>query len=320
MVLLSSCSNNTDVKATESEITPYLSINYTTFDNGSNEDNGMTTTAYIYDLNQKEVVDFYAFPYDTQYPLGIFDKGTNRLYFSQDADGGDQIFMYDIDTEETTQLTTDLFAVNYIFPYGETIFFVTNPKDEYHRLKLGSLDVSSREITYWKDDGDTNVETLYLDRINKKIYVSAYSLEERDYNLRNQGNNGSINPEGILYETDTEFNSTRELYRREEHVMRFVLKHNNMVLTALQRTIDDKRLKSAYINIDTLEVSDFNLPDGIQRGEPAFSADGKGIYMLTVVDDKRGIYYCDLDTGDLTEVFVPEGNGFINSFIYFDSN
>lgn len=278
----------------------------------------MTTTVYIYDINKKDIADFYSFPYDTQYPLGIYDKETDRLYFTQSANGGDQVFYYDIAQKETVQLTDSLFAVNHILPYGNRVFVVVAPQSS-RSIILGCIDTDSKEISYWMNDGDTNVETIYLDRMSEKIYISAYSSKQKDYNKENQGNDGMIMPDGILYETTTEFKDTREIYRLEEHIIRCILKNKTKVLVGLRRKIDDKQIKSAYIDINTLEVEDFLLPSAMERGGSAFSSDGEGIYLLASPDDyERGIYYYSIREQTYTPVFVPDTSGFINSFIYFD--
>lgn len=296
----------------------YLSICYTTYDDGEGPENGMTTTVYAYDIELKEVIS-YSFPYSTQYPLGVIDKELNRLYFCQSSGAGDQVFMYDMDIGVFTQLTTDLNAVNYIIPCGEKVYCVVNPRgaDEYARLKLVSIDINTLEMDVWLDDGDTNVETLCLDRSNGKIYISAYSCSQHIYNLRNQtGNEGMINPEGTIYETDLDFSTTRKIYSNEDHIARYILNHDNMVLAVLQWRPNRMPYQKAYIDVDTLEVSEFDIPDIMQRGEPAFTKDGTGIYMLTVVDDNRGIYLYDIESGSLTEIFTPMGDGFINSFMF----
>ena len=53
----------------------------------------------------------------------------------------------------------------------------------------------------------------------------------------------------------------------------------------------------------------------MQRGDAGFSSDGKGIYVLSSIDDvSRGIYYYDIETKMYTPALM-QTDGFINNFI-----
>ena len=45
----------------------------------------------------------------------------------------------------------------------------------------------------------------------------------------------------------------------------------------------------------------------------SFSKNGKGLYVISVLNNQRGIYYYDLLTGEYTEIFTTE-DAFINNF------
>jgi len=97
-----------------------------------------------------------------------------------------RFFKYHIEDDKEEQLTTDLFAVNYIFPTSNKIFFVGKLKNS-RIIKLGSIDNETKSISYWQDDGDINVETFVINHTNREIYISAYSNAEMQYNLEHQG-------------------------------------------------------------------------------------------------------------------------------------
>ena len=306
----------------------YISLSYSLYDNPDDEFD-IGTQIYHYDIGTDEVKKVFRFEYTSQYPLGVYDKKENVVYYSKRVDDdvykGDQIFKYYIDTDKEEQLTTNLFAVNYIIPFCNRVYFVGVEKNS-SILKLGFIDQITKEIAYWQDDGDTTIETFVVNNVNNKIYISAYSNAEMDYNLQHQseipGQENFTMPRHTVYETDSNFSETRKLFSEEHMWIRMLLTNDTKILALCDRMYNKEELsKPIYMDTASNEFLDFEIPPyRIQRGDANFSADGKGIYTLSDVYsitndgvENRGIYYYDLETKIYTPLLI-QTDGFINNF------
>ncbi|WP_313758720.1 hypothetical protein [Tissierella sp.] len=115
------------------QIDDYISITtqYTTTYDEKNDYAKYGATIYEYNLKSKEISEIFSFPDNTQYPLGVYDKKTHSVYYVKEKNNdsfkrkrtGDQIYVYSLETGSDTMLTEDVFAVNYIVPVDDTIFF-----------------------------------------------------------------------------------------------------------------------------------------------------------------------------------------------------
>ena len=104
-----------------------------------NNNSDMYTQIYFYDTQTKETKKVFQFNYTSQYPLGVYDAFDNIVYYTKRVNDetykGDQIFKYNIEEDKEEQLTTDLFAVNYILNQGKGNLYVSaysNEEMEYN--------------------------------------------------------------------------------------------------------------------------------------------------------------------------------------------
>ncbi|MFD1776958.1 hypothetical protein [Paenibacillus rhizophilus] len=109
----------------------YITMTYSEY--STTDENGAIKTQILsYDTATKEMKKVFEFDYTAQYPLGFYDKPNQLLYYTQrvntDKDYGDQIFVRDLSSNKSNQLTNNLYAVNYIIPSGDQLFFVANVK------------------------------------------------------------------------------------------------------------------------------------------------------------------------------------------------
>lgn len=90
----------------------------------------------------------FQFDYTAQYPLGFYDKTNQLVYYTQrvgtDKNYGDQIFVRDLKSKKSSRLTDNLFAVNYVIPSGDQLFFVANVKGE-QVIRLGSIHLKTKK-------------------------------------------------------------------------------------------------------------------------------------------------------------------------------
>lgn len=316
MVLLIGCNSNSRIEEQPNEA---LSITCTTYIQPDKEE--MLTTIYQYVPKTGEVTEIYNFPYTTQYPLGVFSSKDKAVYYTKkDEANKDQIFSYHTETKEEVQLTTNLRAVNQIIPTKEKIFFVASIDKV---LRLGVLDKRSGIISYWGDE-DTNVETIAINPKTEHIYVSAFSYSQDREVIEKQflsdENNYSM-PLFSVYETDYSFKDTHKLFSVHAwiKILMVNMMDNKTIAIYDKEYNSEENSKAVAIDSSSQEIEEFKLPPERMLVDGAnFSANGKGLYVTSIVNDKRGVYYYDFQSKEYTTVFISK-DGFINNFQFISS-
>lgn len=293
----------------------YISITLTTYIQDDPKE--MTTSIYQYSLQSKETQKIFDFPYTAQYPLGVFSEKDNSVYFTKrDSQERDQIFQYKLSVDKEYQLTSDLRAINQIIPTKESLFFVASITDNI--LRLGSFNKDNQSIRYWGDE-DINVETITLNPETQKIYISGFSYSEDKENIEKQfvsDDNVYSTPLFVVYETDFNFQETKELFSTDSWIRLLLMNKSNNSLVA----IFDKEYnspdpsKAVTINLKTGEAKDFKLPkERVQVDGGGYSSDGKEMYGTFILDDQRGIYSYEVESQEYAPIFSSK-DGFINNF------
>lgn len=317
------CSKMVNDTSTEVD---YVTLTYSR--NVTDDINSPIVNEFLYyDNVTQEISKVFETEYTSQYPLGFYDKKNNLIYYTKNANlstendlSGDQIFVTNLNDGTETQLTDDLFAVNYIYALDHQVFFVARPISS-KVLKLGLLDKSTGKISYWGDENtieDINIEAMTVDNKNKRIYISAYSNSERRYNVMHQdgpaGQNNFKMPLHTVYETDFSFEHTRILLSEHEWI-RTLMTKNNFVIALSDQQYNDAATPSSLIQYDLLNDSMTKQiwdTHRLQVGDANYSSDGTKIYTITIVNNKRGLYEYDLETKQFKELFTPQ-DGFVNN-------
>lgn len=282
----------------------------------------MTTSVHQYIPRTGEVTEIYKFPYTSQYPLGVFSTNDQAVYYTKrDDNNRDQIFRCDVKTKEEVQLTSDLRAVNQIIPTEKKVYFVASSKDQV--LRLGMLDKHSGVISYWGDE-DTNVETITIDPKTEHIYISAFSYSQDREVIEKQfisDENKYSMPLFSVYETDYLFSKTQKLFSKNAWIRILVVNmiDNKLIAIYDKEYNSEEKSKAVAIDINSHEVEEFILPpERMQVDGASFSVDGKGLYVISVINDKRGIYYYNFDSKEYSPIFISEDE-FINNFQFVSS-
>ena len=310
--LLTGCNDGPILNAS----TDYLSITSTTYIDPNTEE--MTTSIHKYIPSTGELNKVFSFPYTSQYPLGVLSSYDNTVYYTKrDSSNRDQIYSYNLDTNEEVQLTTELRAVNQIIPTSDKIFFIASLD---RVLRLGVLDKMNNIISYWGDE-DTNVETMVINPNNQKIYLSVFSYSKDRENIENQfisGENQYKMPLFSIYETDYTFTETKEMFSACVWIRNLLVNFTNNSVVAIYDEYYNSDEVSKAIAIDTSSdtIEDFDLPpQRMQVDGGSFSKDGEGLYVISEIGDKRGIYYYNFVTKEYTPIFITEDE-FVNNFLF----
>ena len=90
-LILSACQTPTE------NIENFLSITVTTYNDAETLESGMVTTVYSLGLENNEIENKWSFERSAQYPLAVYSKYDNSVYYTQRVDNyvsgkGDQLF------------------------------------------------------------------------------------------------------------------------------------------------------------------------------------------------------------------------------------
>lgn len=257
VALLSSCSSKeASLETISTPTADYITMTYSEY--ATADENGAIKTQILsYDTATKEMENVFQFDYTAQYPLGFYDKPNQLVYYTQrvgtDKDYGDQIFVRDLANEKSTQITNNLFAVNYIIPSGNQLFFVANVKGE-QAIRLGAIDLDTHKMKLWGND-DMLVEAITLDHDNQKIYASAYSLKQRKYSVTHQdgpaGQNNFKMPTYTVYETDYDLKENTKLFSKN-YWIRMLMKKEGHVIAFCDKEYNKGQVPSTVMDYDTV--------------------------------------------------------------------
>ncbi|OWA35666.1 hypothetical protein B9G55_12225 [Saccharibacillus sp. O16] len=297
----------------------YVTLTYSEYATTENEGD-IQTQIMSYDPATKKLEDVFAFDYTAQYPLGFYDRKSQKVYYTQkvgtDTAYGDQIFVRDLAKQETTQLTDHLFAVNYMIASGNQLFFVANVKGE-QAIRLGALDLQTKKMKLW-GDADMLVEAMTLDAETQKVYVSAYSLKQRNYSLTHQdgpaGQNNFKMPEYTVYETDFALEEKKKLFSKKQW-LRMLMNKEGHIIAFGDQEYNKGQIPSTVIDydLDSEKYAESKWKSKrLQRGEANYSGDARKIYALAILNNERGLVEYDTEADRFTPIFMPK-EGFINN-------
>lgn len=307
---------------------PYLSIAITYYDNGSNPQGGMTTQFYCLDINSKKTTKIEGIPYTSQYPLGVYSRSENKLYYSAQVQSenkktGDELFSYDLNTGKKQQLSAGLFAINYIVPMKESVAIVAVMRKE-RELKLGFYNNISNNVEFIDIDNDLGAQILSYNPFIDKLAV-AYRYGNEEYaaadDFNTQKTNKFVPPNYHVYCFDGKVKTPKKIFSTQNMLIDWMaLDNNGNLLYCESDTLQElKPISHSYLlNLqkNKKELIE-NIGDNMWITEHVFYNNDKNeVFFLGVKNGLRGIYLYDFDTQKIELIFKdPKGTGFINNFM-----
>lgn len=173
LFLLSSCKNASDTNG-------YFSFT-STIQSGEN----LISTVRELDLNTGKTKEIWSHEYYAQYPLMVYDKQFNRVFYSHRTEQRqDELFVYDISKKESRQITQGVFAINYILPINENTVYIAGILNTsiYLNVSLYSVNLENGDILPLLENDDVHVREIYSNDFTKEIYYSHYLQSELIHN------------------------------------------------------------------------------------------------------------------------------------------
>ncbi|MDD3924070.1 MAG: hypothetical protein PHP11_03110 [Erysipelotrichaceae bacterium] len=151
----------------------------------------LETTVFEFNIGDEEVKSAGSFTYNAQYPLGVYSRDKQRIYYStKSEDGrGDQLWEYEIETEERAQLTDGIYGINYIVPVDDSIYLIAWCYDnDYNALNLYRYDIKTKTLELLQDDPAFNIGVLTYSPENKEFMFAGEDAVETWHRFEIQSN------------------------------------------------------------------------------------------------------------------------------------
>ena len=261
-------------------------------------------------------------PHGAQYPLAVYEKNYSVRICTDDS-YGDQLFCYDVASEKTTQLTQDIYAVNYILPAGDFVYMLGAMMDT-HYLTILKYDIKTKELCVFDTEGKWNFQLLVYSAYNDKFYAYACLVEEEDaiYEAVNSSEEDEklIPPDYRIFEVGDDFYNPKEILHTDRKIIRRMTPTSDselFVTLAGLLPVDDPEYESYYLTIGSEALRDApNIDSELYVSEFAYSVPGinKLYFIATELEkDTRGLYSYDLDSGEYQQIYAKENlDNYIN--------
>lgn len=184
-MLLSSCSDNQNVKEINEEVheDEYISFTVT-----KEENDELNMYIYTYNFNDDKVTLRTTLKYTAQYPLGVYSYSDNSVYYSSRGDDGcDELYRRNLVTGEDGKLTSTFFAINYIIPINDCVYVAAV---ERKTRAVGLFEYKNGDLNRVVKDKDAFVWKLNVNPDSKQMVFNTYSKSELDKNME-EGKNVS---------------------------------------------------------------------------------------------------------------------------------
>ncbi len=258
--------------------------------------------------------------YVSDYFNGVVDLTDEVVYFVRDTDDGsalkEQIFQYDLNSRVEERLTDDFVRTRQLIPTRDKVFFAATLWD-MDGIRLGFYDKTTKELHYWNEDLDRQVECFCVDEANQKIYVATYSRKESEENSSKLGDEDQAESEAPIYtvwEVDFDFAQEKELFtERSKWIRMLLVSENRLLMLYDEKAGVDKPFKAMEYDLQAKTRSDFALPPfGIRCA--AFSRDGESLYVVSLLPDSPSkLYEYRIEDEACTLLYEAKANEVIDS-------
>lgn len=156
---------------------------------GTYEERNLESDVYYYNPGSRELKRIAVVPYNAQYPLTVYDKRRDMVFYSAKAASGvgDQLYAYDYKKDEQTQLTDNIFAINHIIPLDNGILLGQVPFGTPHiAINPYLYDDEKKELISWTWEQDYHFNSMFYNISSGLIIGSAYSASENYRRIANQ--------------------------------------------------------------------------------------------------------------------------------------
>ncbi|WP_157668690.1 hypothetical protein [Lachnoclostridium phytofermentans] len=304
----------------------YLSITIPREDENSSVESGISISSYTYDLSTGEMEETdTTIDYTSQYALGVYSKEHNSIYYSERVyneagNYGDELFSYNLDSKETKQLTTSLFAINDIIPTTDKIYLIAK-KRRTRELHIMYYSLTENKLIEPNLDSDFNFALISYDAVSDSLFGVAFlkSEDEKAMDIANTNQTTFIPPDYYIYDFSKDFLNPSLIVKTDKKLIRRFCYSNEygLFFTEADRSINDDNVEYASY---TWDIKDQKLKPEKNIDELMYIGDTLCAYQDALYfrgvgsDDTWGIYQYNRKTEEVKRIFSPE-EGFMNGFV-----
>ncbi|TDW20982.1 hypothetical protein EDD63_10917 [Breznakia blatticola] len=158
------------------------------------DENTIETSIYSFDMSSEKAEKIYTYENRAQYPIGVYDRKDNKVYYSQNLveqdvlySREDGIMIYDVETKDVSVFDDRFLTVNYIFPIDDHLFIggelIEEIKEFNRGIKPYLVDKQSKNIQNYDWNDELHIDNLGFNSATKTIYavvVPFYQLYEQE--------------------------------------------------------------------------------------------------------------------------------------------
>ncbi|MGG1659233.1 hypothetical protein [Brevibacillus sp. NRS-1366] len=307
---------------TKRELKEYLHITATAYNNGENDNDGVSLVLFRYSIADNKMAELFKIPIDAGYPVAFADIRNNKAYFSNSISGdeSDNLYEYDLQTSASKQLTSGKFLFNDMFIVDDKMF--VNVAPQYATVTQPAIfDLKTKQFTYLNpNDDDTWYQSLSYNYSTKKLLsLTTSDSVMRSYNVVAVTH---IRPK-TLYLMDVNLGNYEPIYHTDQFEIRLTrqLDANRILMTTDPHMGSSEPRTLKMLNIDSKEVIDFDVP-GIKEVKSFYPRDhAEGLFILGMdYNNQYGLFYYDMVKKNVSNVFendkLPKDHRSIVDFVY----
>lgn len=219
----------------------------------------LKSEVHYYDLADGTDKIITELPYTAQYPLTVYDKVKEKVYYTSKVKNCDQVFEYDIKTKNHKQLTDSLSAINYIIPYEDTLLIIAVPKGS-NMITLQPFLYKDNTLTDIAWDKDFNVSTLFYDLQSSDFILSGYSSSEDWRRIENQDKKEYIAPPNYIYHLEKDGKQKSKIYETNNGNINSIAANEDYIYTTNDINEDIVKIDKRKGELsETIEVPSYRL-------------------------------------------------------------
>jgi len=244
-------------------------------------------TIYYFNINDEEVYSMKSLHPNLRSQSGAYNRDKQKIYYSAMTEDGhdEQLWEYNIETDERTQLIDGAYGINYIVSADDSVYLVAWCHDnEYGARNFYRYDIKSKSLELLQDDPTFNVGVLSYSSQNKEFMFAGEDAVESWHRHDIQSDEYPFYP------------PANNVYSMKDNEIKLVFStEDNEDIVAL--AMNDKYILYRTRSVSwTLYVNDSNS-----------------------VEEIRHVYLMNRETNEKTELTDEIFNS-INSFIYLANN
>lgn len=301
--LISACSNN-DTKQSMG----YLSFIVTYESKNEEGQEKFLSDIYKYELETDQATLITTIPYEKDYPVGVYLEKRNVVIYSGISQNisGNQVWMKNPETNETTMLTHDFYYLAHLQPISENLILIGGvlKYSEDIAINLFILNIDSHELTKLEFNDDIDVRNLTYDSETQSVLFTGYSHTDLRKNIEAQDTVPFKMVDNYIYEYKDGF--VTELLKENENEILSVYRDKNQLQ---YRTIN-----RGHLCVDISSKESCN-PLKVYLSNPYFDSRYERIYYI----DEENINVYDKKTNKEMIVFKSDKSiSTINNMFYVE--